>query len=95
MFREVILYGQERDTAALVVTRNDPTEIRFTLTDRMLDEWYDYPLTVKVRIPDAWPSATATQAGKPADVRVVAHESKRYALVQAVPDRGEVRLTPR
>ena len=35
----------------------------------------------------------ATQGGKKAAVRIVSHEGAPYALVEAVPDRGTVRIT--
>ena len=94
--REVALYGQERDTAKVTVTHVDDQEIRFTLTDRMADDWYDYPLTVKIRIRYAWVRLQATRGGKPVGVSRIEHDGKAYALVQAVPDQGEVtlRLSP-
>jgi len=92
LFREVALYGQERDTATLTVTKTNDREIRFTLNDRMADEWFDYPLTAKVRIDNGWNGVEAVQAGESTAVALVAHGGNAYALVQAVPDRGEVAL---
>ena len=59
----------------------------------MKDDLFDFPLTVKVRLPDGWKSAKATQGGKKAAVRFVSHDGAPYALVEAVPDRGTVRIT--
>ncbi|PTX99334.1 hypothetical protein DB346_15845 [Verrucomicrobia bacterium LW23] len=92
-FGDTSLYGQERDTATLKVTEKSDAKIVFDLTDRMDDAAFDFPLTIKVCVPAAWKEAAATQAGKPAGVQMVEHEGKRYALVQAVPDRGAVTLT--
>lgn len=94
LFREVILYGQERDTARIQVTSADQGQIRMKLTDRMYDEWYDFPLTIKVRVPNGWNGVWAAQGGKDISARLLSHEGKNYALVQAVPDRGEVLLQP-
>ncbi len=58
----------------------------------MKDDIFDYPLTVKVRLPNGWKSAKATQGGKPVPVRFVTHEGAPYVLVDAVPDRGAVRV---
>jgi PKD repeat protein len=93
-FTEGIKYGQERDTATLTVTSNTAEQITMTLTDRMLDSRFDYPLTLKVRIPNSWNGAAATQAGVPVDARLVEHNGDKYALVQAVPDQGEIALMP-
>lgn len=92
-FGETSLYGQERDTATLKVTEKSATKIGFSLEDKMADAVFDYPLTVKVRVPSNWNGVTAQQAGKPAPVSTVEHDGGRYALVQAVPDRGPVILT--
>ena len=93
-FSDIILYGQSRDTAKVEVTRNKPKEIAFLLTDRMCDQVYDRPLTVKVRVPADWKTVTAKQAGKPIEAKLVKHEGNNYALVEAIPDRGETVLTP-
>lgn len=93
LFGDISLYGQERDTATLKVTENSASKIVFTLEDRMDDETFDHPLTVKVHLPGGWKDAAAGQGGKPAETSVVEHEGNRYALVQAIPDRGPVTLT--
>ena len=65
----------------------------FVITDHCVkDDIFDYPLTVKVRLPDGWKSAKATQGGKPVAVRFVSHDGAPYALVEAVPDKGAVRV---
>ena len=94
LFRQVAMYGQQRDTAKVTATRVADREIRFTLTDRMIDAWYDYPLTVKIRIPNTWGPAEAVQGTTPAATLCVKHKDSTYALVQAVPDRGEVTVRP-
>ena len=94
-FGDISLYAQERDTAALKVTENSSSKIAFTLEDKMDDKTFDYPLTVKVRLPDAWKGVKATQDGKDVGTAWIEHEGKPYALVQAVPDRGPVTLAAR
>lgn len=92
-FEDVARYGQERDTATLKVTVNAADKIAFELTDRMDDKLFDYPLSVKVCLPDGWKSVSAQQGGASVPARLVAHEGKSYAIVDAVPDRGTVTLT--
>jgi len=94
LFTDVAKYGQERDTATLKVTRTEDKEVRFTLTDRMDDALFDFPLTVKVRLADNWTAVAATQNGKPVEAKLVEHDGGKFALVKAVPDRGEVVLKP-
>jgi len=94
-FGDVSLYGQERDTATLKTVANTSEGIAFDLSDEMDDQAFDYPLTIKLRLYDEWQNVVATQGEKAVEARVVEHEGARFALVQAVPDRGTVRLTPR
>ncbi|MDX2081889.1 MAG: polysaccharide deacetylase family protein [Terrimicrobiaceae bacterium] len=89
-FSDVGKYGQQRDTSSLTVTENTPTRITFVVQDDMLDSRFDYPLTIKVRLPDSWQSVAADQAGTPRLARFVRHQGQPYALVRAVPDRGPV-----
>ncbi|MGI5867918.1 MAG: polysaccharide deacetylase family protein [Kiritimatiellia bacterium] len=93
-FDRVMKYGQERDSATLSVLENTPRKIVLEVKDRMDDTFFDFPLTVKVRLPDAWTSVKSTQDGKPVKTRIVEHADARFALVPVVPDRGEVVLAP-
>lgn len=93
LYGEISLYAQERDTAKLDVTERSAGQIVFELSDRMNDQVFDYPLTVKVRLPDGSKTAAATQGGKPVESVFVEHDGAPYALVQAVPDGGSVVVT--
>ncbi len=91
-FPAVAKYGQERDTATLKTVSSTPDRIVLSLADRMDDKLFDEALTLKVRLPDAWRTVKATQGGKPIHATRVEHEGHPYALVDAVPDRGEITL---
>lgn len=93
-FGDVARYGQERDTATLSTVRVNDGEIVLALTSRMDPALFEYPLTLKVRLPDAWKGAKSEQGGHDVPVSVIRHENASYALVKAVPDHGEIRLTP-
>ena len=93
-FPAVAKYGQERDTATLKTVSSDARRIALSLADRMDDKLFDEPLTLKVRLPDAWKSVRAAQGGKPVAAVLVRHEGRPYAFVDAVPDRGEIVLAP-
>jgi hypothetical protein len=92
-FTNVAMYGQERDTATLSVTDNT-TDIAYTLTDKMDDAVFNFPLTVKIKIPDSWGIIRASQGGKLLPLRTVTNENGKYALIETVPDKGEVTLSP-
>ena len=89
-FDTVAKYGQERDTAELKTVSVAANSIEFSLVDRMDDTLFNVPLTVKVRLPDGWKDASARQGDAVAPCRVVEHDGARFALVDAVPDRGAV-----
>lgn len=90
-YSHVARYAQQRESSTLVVNRATPSKIEFTLTDRMHDEIFNVPLTVKFRA-DGWTGAKAHQNGTPVPVRLVTNAGATYALVDAVPDRGPVAL---
>jgi hypothetical protein len=94
LFREVAQYGQQRDTARLEVKSVAADKIVLSLTDDMDDTLFDFPLTVKVRLDPAWKSAKAMQGAKETGCKIVEHEGAKFALLQIVPDRGEVVLVP-
>lgn len=94
-YGDTSLYAQQRDTATLVTKENSAGRIVLSLTDRMDDTVFDYPLTIKVRLPDGWKDVIARQAERPAKSRVVEHEGARFALVDIVPDRGDAVLIPK
>ena len=91
-YREAFLYAQSRDTAELTPGAVAAEEIRFNLSDDMKDAVYTYPLTIKVRVNNAWDAVTATQAGRDIEKTFVLYNGSKYLLVQAVPDQGEVVL---
>ncbi|MCK5788166.1 MAG: T9SS type A sorting domain-containing protein [Chlamydiia bacterium] len=90
MFSEVARYGQERDTHTLNVDEINTLDIKFTLTDEMDDNYFDFPLTVKIRISNDWNSVEAEQNGNSIDVVIVDNNGDKYVLVDAVPDAGQV-----
>lgn len=90
---DVALYGQERDTATLTTLGADATGIRLELVSKMDPALFNYPLTVKVRLPASWTAAKALQNGKAVPVQYIRHEGAPYALVKALPDRGEIVLS--
>ena len=91
-FQQIAQYGKERENATLNVTSVSGTEIRFTVSDTLDDALFDFPLTVKLRVDAGWGTVAATQAGVSVPAELVEYGGNKYALVQAVPDRGEVAL---
>ncbi len=85
---DVALYGEERDTAILETNEASDAKITLTLTCKLAPANFDYPLTVKVRLPASWKAITATQNGKPLPTQVGLPEGNAFALVKIVPNQG-------
>lgn len=90
-FPNIAKYGQERDSATLKTISSDESKIVLSLTDLMRDVVFDYPLTIKVRLPN-WEKISAFQGGELIPAKIVKHEGNHFALVQAIPDKGEIIL---
>ncbi len=93
LFADAAMYGQERDTAVLSIKEKTDTSYTFAITDEMDDSIFTYPLTVKIRIPDTWSEVSAYQSGEAVNVVIKEAAGKKYALVDAVPDKGDVKVS--
>ena len=91
-FTEVAKYAQERESSTLEISLVSADRIEFSLSDRMDDDIFDHPLTVKIRVDASWTDVAATQDGSPVTARIVGHGGHSYVYVEAVPDRGLVIL---
>lgn len=91
-YSEIARYGQEADTAKLTISSVKPDEIQFALSDNMNDQLFTYPLTVKIRLAPDWNKVNAEQNGKKIPTKIIQHNAAKFALVQAVPDQGQVVL---
>ena len=89
-YSDVAKYGQERDSHTLEVYAISDTLIKLKLTDSMHDDFFDFPLSVKVRIPNSWEKVSVSQDGQEIESYVVERNGNKYALVNAIPDRGEI-----
>lgn len=92
-YSEVARYAQERDSHSLDVTESNDSLIKFSLKDEMSDVYFDFPLTVKLRIDNTWENIHAIQNNKSIEAEIVEFQDNKYVLVQAVPDQGEVSLS--
>ncbi len=89
---EVTQYLREAQCATLTTVSHNDTQIVLTLTDTLDDFMYNFPLTIKVDIDDSWAltGIKATQNGK----EVYSFVKDGFAFVDAVPDAGEIVITP-
>lgn len=87
-FANVAKYGQERDTATLNIISSTENEIVYSVTDRMDDTIFNYPLTVKFKVDSSWDDISVS-AG---EFEVVEEDGAKYVFVKTVPDSGEIRI---
>jgi hypothetical protein len=92
-FSAIAQYSQSRDTHHLTVNSITTTQIKFTLTDEMSDDLFFQPLTVKIKVGNDWANVTAIQNGISVAASLLSHNGSKYALVNAIPDRGQVTVT--
>lgn len=91
-FRNCAKYGMEREKAKVESALNGD-KITVKLTADITDKRLNYPLTVKVCLPDGWKDAEAVQGGQKLTARAVTHGGKTFALVGIVPNAGDVVLS--
>lgn len=93
-FTQVAQYGQEYATAQLTNVQRTANSVSFQLKDQMNDTWFDQPLTLKMRLPDAWNGSLSVKQNSVSRAgRTVVNQGKTYALFEVVPDRGLVTVT--
>jgi hypothetical protein len=67
-------------------------KIVLNLADEMDDKRFDFPLTIKVRVDPSWKAVKAVQGDRAVEAKLLEHDGAAYALVQVVPDYGDVSL---
>ena len=92
-FTEVTQYSQSFATHNLTVDNVAESQIKFTLTDDMLDAVFNFPLSVKIKVNNSWASVSAIQNGNSVEAKIITNNGEKYALVKAVPDLGQVTVT--
>tara|TARA_R110001606_G_scaffold84317_1_gene191916 strand:- start:295 stop:2619 length:2325 start_codon:yes stop_codon:yes gene_type:complete len=92
-FTEVTQYSQSFATHNLTVDNVAESQIKFTLTDDMLDAAFNFPLSVKIKVNNSWASVSAIQNGNSVEAKIITNNGKKFALVKAVPDLGQVTVT--
>jgi hypothetical protein len=90
-FGRVVRYVRERDQASLYLREQTPSVLRLVLEDGLDDGVYDEPLTVNLRLPDAWRAATLFRDGSPLAFR---HDPSGALVFEAPPD-GKVIIVQR
>jgi hypothetical protein len=83
-------YVEERNSASVSTLEVSSSQIRLKLTSAKDPLFYDEPLTLITEIPTTWNGCSATQSGQAGSCSIV----KGRAQYDAIPERGEIVLTP-
>lgn len=92
LYREVVLYGLERDSAKLDILNISENTISLRLRDQKNNEIFNYPLTIKIRVNNDWLNYSATQNHENINASEIIYNGNKYLLIQVIPDNGDVVL---
>jgi oligosaccharide reducing-end xylanase len=94
-FGNVVRYMKERANSSVTETTNTGNSITVQITDGLGDDSiYNYPITVRRPLPTNWAAAAVTQNGQPIAAQMVTLNSTNFVMFDAVPNGGDVVLTP-
>jgi hypothetical protein len=63
-YNDLVMYIKESQSAKVEIVDRTDSSITVSVTDNLDNYMFNFPVTVKVDIPDSWTSITATQNGK-------------------------------
>ena len=89
-FGNVSRYIYERDSAKITVKSSDDKSITITVTDKLVDSVFNFPLSIRCPLPSGWTTAVVTQKGAAVEDTIVTDGSTKYIMFKAVPDGGDV-----
>ncbi len=93
-FGDVTRYFREKQNATLVTTDSTAARIAISLTHNLDARIFNYPLTLKTKVPASWTTITVTQGTTVVTVKPVIESGLSYAIYNALPNAGPVVLTP-
>ena len=87
-FNEAVAYLREKQRSDFTVTQITQDKYEVLLTHELPQEIFNYPLTMRTRVPQDWNNAQITQNGTVLDVAVQEIDGIRYAVYDVVPNIG-------
>jgi hypothetical protein len=89
-FGNISRYIYERDSSKITVKSSTDQSIAITVTDKMADSIFNYPLSIRCPLPTGWTTAVVMQKGAVVFDTIVTVSSKQYIMFNAIPDAGDV-----
>jgi hypothetical protein len=94
--RDVARYIYEREASVVQVVSANTSQVVLDLT-HSLDTtlcYFEYPLTLKTEVPSAWDSVLIEQGGNSQGALAVDESGTQYVYYDAVPNAGQITLSP-
>jgi len=91
-FNDVAKYISERMWSKTTVLWSNRSSIGLNVTDKMEDnELFDYPLTLKVYLPESWTGRVRVSQGSMHETCTIEEENgQKFVYIHAVPDGGNI-----
>lgn len=83
---EATKYIRERQNANIITVDSTTSRIAISLTHTLDAAIFDYPLTLKTKLPADWTSVTVTQGTQTSTINTVEENNNRYVYYNAVPN---------
>jgi Secretion system C-terminal sorting domain len=87
-------YIKERDAAEYQIISSSNQLIEIALTDNLIDEIYNYPLSAYIKVPGDWNYVRLQQGSFVDTLEVIEKGIDWVVLAKITPDKGLVSLTP-
>ena len=92
-YEDAVLYAREY-LSARIKLEGDETGLTLTLTDKLDDEIYNYPVTVRVRAPKEWEAVKVVQGDRTLYGEVKRVDGKLVVDMDLIPDGGTATIVP-
>ena len=89
-FVDAVRYIRERDDVSIREISNQQGRITLQVTDTLDDSIYNYPLTIRRKLPQGWESVNVSQNNQALKTSIVEVDSKKYIMFDVIPDSGDV-----
>ena len=90
---EVTKYTREKQHAVLNIKVRKSTKIVIELTHDLNKQIFNFPLTLKTKVPTDWINTTVVQKGISNNTKTKFENGVRYAYYEVVPNLGNINLT--
>ena len=93
-FGNAIKYFKEHQSAKIELTDSSFNYYKLNVTDNLPDSIYDFPLTMRVKIPDRWTQIKVLQNNITVNFQLQSDVCKnQYVVFDVIPDHGEMTIT--